>query len=1048
MVMTSLYKFRLFYSICFLCGIISVYSQGIERTFRHQDPAKLPSPFIADILQDSDGFLWIATRSGLCRFDGVNYKLFQNKPDDSTSLSNNYVRCLHIDKSGNLWLGTFGSGLSRFNKYKETFENYPNPYSLESNRIHRIAEDRNGKFWLATEGGGLQYFDPVKYKFTHTEVGTMNGDTAKVTEYLRSVLIDRNNTVWVGTSRNGLYSYDQASRKIDTRFNTGSKTRGVHDMKMTNDGRMYIASDSGMIIFNTSSRTVVSHFSQQDGLIHNIIYRILKDHSNNYWLTTVGGLSIYHSETGKFENYAKAPFDPHGLPEHAVISICEDNNGLMWLGGWNQGIFSTASSASGFHSIRDKPLDPSKFSVAGVTDVIEDTAGNIWLASEAGGLGKSNKNTSEIETYLSNSTPKKGVSFYGPWALLSDSRNRLWVTSHLKGIARISITQGKIHLFNQIDGTNGTNSNSFCTNIFEDSKKRIWFCSFIGLYLFDQKKNTFRQFKFKDKKGQATKPLNQLTYIIEGPEGILFIGTNGGGIISYQPDNGNYKIFSKEENLKYGIKNNIITGLLMDNSGYLWVSTLGGGIFITDGAKPAVFYNLSVQNGLAENTIECMGMDQQGDIWAGGNLLEKIHLNKESKYLKNIFQATVFRSGDALIPNAYTSPAFCCTKDGRVFMGGTKGITFFNPKEIVTDKKTSRVQLISIKLSGKELITDTAITYKKAIELNYNQNFISVGFANLGFYGLDASSCQYKLEGLQTEWVNAGYNDEADFTKLSPGEYTFKVRAINKDGYPGKETSGLVIKILPPWWKTNLFYSIVFLLILGSVIGIFRFRIQAVRKTERLRLAQELETLELELKALRSQMNPHFLFNSLISIDNFIWKNETKKASEYLGKFASLVRLVLENSRQKYVSLGSELELLDSYIGLEALRLDHSFEYQLETKLEDSEEEIQIMPMILQPFVENAIIHGLAGKAGKGILKINVEQKEEHLRVVIEDNGVGRKLIEEKQNSSLGMKMTFERVIKGGNSGNNKIIITDLKNEDASPAGTRVEINLEVPLLY
>jgi len=318
----------------------------------------------------------------------------------------------------------------------------------------------------------------------------------------------------------------------------------------------------------------------------------------------------------------------------------------------------------------------------------------------------------------------------------------------------------------------------------------------------------------------------------------------------------------------------------------------------------------------------------------------------------------------------------------------------------------------------------------------------------MGFEGLKGSRCRYKLVGFHSSWIFTKHHDEANFTNLEPGIYRFEVQASNNENLWNSHSRVLTIEILPPWWQTWWFYMVSSLAIVALIIAIIKYRLSKIRKEEKEMASQELQKIQLELKVLRSQMNPHFMFNALNSIENFIWKNEIKQASDYLGKFARLMRLVLENSHFETVGLDKELEALECYMQLEALRMDHKFTYKIENNLNADPSEIQIVPMLMQPFVENAILHGLLPKDGKGKLTIKIDMiVEDKIKVEIEDDGVGRSYRRTTESAgihhSMGMKLTLERVRKINNGDINSVQIIDLTN-DGSACGTLVKIILPI----
>jgi LytS/YehU family sensor histidine kinase len=283
----------------------------------------------------------------------------------------------------------------------------------------------------------------------------------------------------------------------------------------------------------------------------------------------------------------------------------------------------------------------------------------------------------------------------------------------------------------------------------------------------------------------------------------------------------------------------------------------------------------------------------------------------------------------------------------------------------------------------------------------------------------------------------------------------FKVKAANNDGVWNSDIASVKIHIQPPFWQTSWFFTMVSFITAAMVVGFYKYRVGQIRKQEKVKTQYNKQIAEAKMTAFRAQMNPHFLFNCLNSINRYILKKDPMIASEYLTKFSKLMRQILDNSKDATISLENELTALKLYIQLEALRFENKFDFKIEVDDEVTTDYIQIPPLLLQPYVENAIWHGLMHKKeGQPFLLIQLQIKDEYLECIIEDNGVGRvKALELKsksatQNKSMGMQITSERItlmkIVDPGSRKNPVRIIDLKNESGEPRGTRVE--LQIPL--
>ena len=309
---------------------------------------------------------------------------------------------------------------------------------------------------------------------------------------------------------------------------------------------------------------------------------------------------------------------------------------------------------------------------------------------------------------------------------------------------------------------------------------------------------------------------------------------------------------------------------------------------------------------------------------------------------------------------------------------------------------------------------------------------------------------QYMLSGVDEGWKDPKEKRSFTYSHLSGGDYIFKVKACNNENVWNTEIYELPVHVTSPWYKTTLFWFLIISLLIGLGYAYYQQRIRQIKKESLLKASFEKQKSDLEMNALRAQMNPHFIFNCLNSIESYIIRNDSMKASSYLNNFSRLIRLILQNSRTNYVNLQDELEALMLYIQLEEMRLRNSFTHEIILADDLHAENYEIPPMLIQPFVENSIWHGLQplGSGGKVIIK--VQKVGETLNCTIQDNGIGRiaaaKNKEEKKvkRKSMGMNITLERmeIINNIYDTKNEVKIEDLYYNSGKPIGTKVTLNI------
>jgi anti-sigma regulatory factor (Ser/Thr protein kinase) len=378
----------------------------------------------------------------------------------------------------------------------------------------------------------------------------------------------------------------------------------------------------------------------------------------------------------------------------------------------------------------------------------------------------------------------------------------------------------------------------------------------------------------------------------------------------------------------------------------------------------------------------------------------------------------------------------------------SEAISFFPSKVEYQDNQQPSVEITGLKIFDKPMAIDSDWIAHKPIHLSYQENFLTIEFAALSFLSLQQINYYYRLQDVDKDWVNGGSNRFANYTDLQPGEYLFEVKTEN-GGNSGK-VSSLKFNISPPFWKTWWFKGLIIFSILWAIYLFIKTResnLKARQQTQIEIYSMNEQLSKAKLEALRSQMNPHFIFNCINSIDALIQSNDKYRATIYLNKFAKLIMNVLDSSKQDTVTLSKDLDTLKLYIELEQLRHEDKFTANIVADEALLLEDFEVPPLIIQPFVENAILHGLRYRSdNRGQLSISVSKQGDYLLYQIEDNGVGRNSANDsiqKGKTSYGIDMSNERVKLFNVEEKASVTIIDLFDQD-EPAGTKVEVLLKI----
>lgn len=477
-----------------------------------------------------------------------------------------------------------------------------------------------------------------------------------------------------------------------------------------------------------------------------------------------------------------------------------------------------------------------------------------------------------------------------------------------------------------------------------------------------------------------------------------------------------------------------ITDMKADANGLLWIATSDKGIIALDDRKTVKV--IDDNNGLSSNNCKTLFI-KDNFLWVGtNNGISKIQIYNGTKN-----EITRYSISDGLPSNNINA---LYVTDSAVWVGSPAGVTFFKEKDI---SATSMCHLVITRIivSGKSANVDSIH------QLSYKNNDIRFEYSGISFRSAGEIVYYYKLNGLDTGWKSTNENI-LDYKTLPYGDYSLDLYAQNKYGVKSN-TIHIPFSIAAPFWKTKWFYFLLALIILTIVIYIFNRRNnltkQRLEETNRL----QKQFADLEQQALQAQMNPHFIFNCLNSIQQYILTRETEKANQYLTEFAHLIRQTLNISSQKTISVRQEMEYLNRYLEMEQLRFGNSFTYVIKTEGTVDTEKTEIPSLLIQPFVENAIRHGIRNLTDKkGLIEVIFTINNEILSCFIRDNGVGRqkaaaiKSTQPAPYQSKGISLTFKRIELLNKIFEKKItsVINDLKDANGIALGTEVE--LKIPL--
>ncbi len=939
------------------------------------------------------------------------------------------VSALFQDNKGYLWSGGYG-GLSRFDG--KTFLNYNKKKGLPDHNVNAVCEDDSGAIFIGTNKGLS-----VLHKNKIINYGVANGLNSQVTTLCKG----NQHSVYIGTAR-GLFMFNNNKLNPILKLNNYK----INCLSKTDTSYLYIGTDSGLVLYGHSTFNILT---TKNGLPSNQINAIVS-YKNFMVIGTNKGLSFYNLVTKKFTNY----YIENGLIDENITCLLTQGIETLWIGS-NSGLLKFDGDQFYYYNI-DTDNNSNN-----ILCLINDKEDNIWIGTHSG-LYKYRDNSFSVFDKING----PGNAFV--YQIFRDTKNDLWLCSENNGIYKYS--QGYFKRYGISDGL----STNICRAGLQDKSGRLIFGTANSVMQFINEKfyniplpknfvgpfdmmclsknntiwiggangicslqyvNNIAKTKFYPLQKNQIGPVFGLT---EDEEGNLWIGTFGIGLLKLKGDS----IYNISKSLKLP-EENFFSIRIINN--ILFAGTLNGLIAVN--IKTNTYKYITELDGLNSEFVYSLEFtENQRYMWIGTNQgINKLNLKK---YLsENKVEITSFGKQEGFVGVECNSNGIWEDVDNTLWFGTVSGIVRHQPNDLKSNTFKNKTLIETIKLVNEDTLLE------QNCKLPYYLNSISFYYRGICLTNPDKVFYIKKLEGLEKNWSLPSAEDYSKYANLSPGKYTFKIKSCNNQGIWDDEETGFAFTIKPPYYLTWWFILIVILTTGLIIFLVFKIRIRSIRKKQKQDFDRKVEMSKIELKALRSQMNPHFIFNSLNSIQHYIYNNKSDEAIKYLNKFARLVRIILNNSDKPTVTIDEDLEALKLYLELEQMRFEGKFDYKINVD-ESVETNYDIMPpLLMQPYVENAILHGLNPKPEKGLLTIHLSSKTNFLICTITDNGIGREKASQikhtmpgKKHKSLGMKITEDRlrILNDVNNSELSVTIIDLKDEKGYSLGTKVE--LYVPL--
>jgi len=1003
------------------CGLV-LHAQNYQfKTFTTKDG--LSSNYVSYVYKDTRGFLWCSTPNGLNRFDGNAFDVFNNNPADSTTIASNSIQTIYEDSRRQLWIGTL-SGISLYHPRTQSFSNYsPDTNVTKPGRVNAaIIEDKDRMLWVAT-AYELLNFNPATKQFSRSGwrdfIDTQIPEKEKMTRVMVSGFAKKSDDeLWVLTTY-GLCSVVTATRQF-----TYYPYPGVPDYYGC---QLYYYDAIEDVVWMGSYNHGILRYSHRQNEWKKIPtplqYLQKKDFDWAYCIKPLGGDTLmYCSQNGMmlFDKkslrhlalYGHETGNEKSFPDTRSHFYLRDENNF-WIG-------------SPIGLVQMRPVQ-NKFSYTSLADgQPDDFVRNIHISAFDKTIIAGHDNLRRFYAY-NEKTGQRAAVKTSDGQLLAGYLDRI---TELPGGTAYMSTDTALYLLDQRTLTATEIKLELPANIASQVVYRNVAVDKTGIAWVRTRRHGIIRY---DPQGKVSTPLLAITakdgrafrmLFYNEKEHSLWVSVEDEGLYIHDIATGK----TRHEFLYVPPSKNAATinAMQADTEGNIYLADYTQGLY-KYGFADTKFSRYTRADGLATDGINDLKMDDAGNVWLA--TAEGI-----SRFDKTTGNFTNYGEADGIPLNIDILKK---GDSGYMYTRYNAGFYKWNINAFNTPNQQGGIYIRNAKLFGDNLRIDSIY------ELPHYQNSLLFQFGLLAQMQAHDLHLEYSVNDQPFTKLNGA--NIIQFSNLAAGKYKVVIRQKNVPGAPFI----INIKIHNPFWKTWWFLLLAALLLGTMFYWFIKRRVGAVQKEA----AYKQRITATEMAALRAQMNPHFIFNCLSSIDNFIQDHNAAKASDYLNKFAKLIRAILDNSKNETVPFWKDWETLQLYLELEHLRSDHSFTYQLHADENLLNGHYKIPPLIIQPYVENAIHHGLKNRTDKGgKLTITAALNGDQLMYTITDNGVGRstaahlKRVNRPVHTSYGMQISEERIqhFNTGTGSIRDIVIVDLKDGGGHATGTSVTVLLTV----
>ncbi len=901
------------------------------------------------IAHDADGFLWFGTLGGASRFDGL---VFENRSVQD-GLPDPLVSAIALDAAGTLWLGS-GNAIVRVQGKKLIQERLPG--SDRAARVLSIAASPGGDLYIGTDGSGVYHRDT---KGMHILAGYPIG-----APNVRAMLLLRDGSLLVGHRTGLLHCADGRCNEVQV---GDTEPKLVSALAEAEDGSWWVGTLGSGLYRVAANGALLAEYDEENGLLQNNVRCLLRDDKGRLWIGSKLGLNMLEAERLR-------TFTVHqGLPNDNIQCAYQDREGNLWFGTDGAGALRYLGDRFVTFTLKDGLCSDL------VMSITADAQGDLWLGTYDNGICRMD-GMAMITTF--DGLPNNTV-----WCGLRDRDGSLW----------FGTSEGLAHVVNGVVQRQRGDALLAGSRVFalhQDSSGRIWCGTREGLFSFDPGTG-----QFGHETGDQGPQRSVRAIMAAADDGLEMVGDDG--YFTFRA--GRFTRVGMDE----GLSDHTALCMVRDRAQRTWVGTANG----VSCLLPSGVRTIRFADDFGSNYINFLRSDEAGRIWAGTNnglfRFDADSILADSSARQHVTMSDGLRGLEFNLNSAHA------WTHGRMLFGSATGLVLFQGS-VIPGIHAANPTAPGISIHGVRSFLQPSFWKDQCdsldadglpigLHVGYRRHYLTFDYSATAFARPEEVRYRYRLVGLDPDWLPPTDARFASFSNLPHGHYTFEVIAAAGDG-PWSAPAAFSFRIDPPYWARWWFFALCAIAMVSVAYAIHRIRATRRARREKTRqLMLRSRMLQLEQQALNANMNRHFVFNALNSIQFHINRQDRATASRYLTSFAKLIRKNLDASQSDTTTLAEELERLELYLKLEHMRFKDKFRYTITVDAGVDANQVRLPAMMLQPYVENSIWHGILPMEGQGHVAITAASALEPGRVVvrIEDDGIG---VEQSQRAKSGVE--------------------------------------------